>query len=405
MVKNLLHILFFLSLLGFLSFGQTNNEIFEQNEQLKKIKDEITRLEQQLGEKEKEELESLSILEKINEQSLLLNKLINKLQREEEQKEMEISRLNLQIQDVETRIEYLKNEYAKYVKWIYKNGKESYLNFIFNSESIKQALLRYKYLSSITEKNEKVLTELSEQKVELSGLTERLSVEVVEKERFVEQKKTEKNTLLKRKNEKLTLVESLKNDQSAIEESIRKKQQAEIQIKNLITKLIEEERERQAKIREAKLKNEKNITVADYNYDSFENFAQLRGRLNWPITQGNIYRKFGENINEKLNTVTLNYGIDIKTSEKSEVLAVAEGIVSAIDWIPGYGSVVIITHRDNYRTVYGHLTDIFINEGEKVIGGASLGKVSDSFEGRIMHFEIWNERNYQNPETWLTRQK
>ena len=405
MVKFIRNILAFVLLFAFISSAQSNEKIYEQNEQLKNIKDEIVRLEKELGTKQEQKEESLKILEKINEQSLLLNKLINKIKIEEAQKEVQINKLSNKITNVNNEISELKSEYAKYIVWLYKHGKSSYLNFLFNSESINQALVRYKYLNSITDKNEEVLDDLQKLKTELSSLSTNLSKEVTEKERLVKEKELEQNRLSKRKKEKLILVKNLKEDQNSLEKAIRTKQQAEIQIKNLITKLIEEERQRQAKLREAKLKNEKNTGIIDYNYNSFENFAELKGKLNWPITKGSVFRKFGENVNEKLKTVTLNYGIDIETDAKTEVLAVAEGIVSAIDWIPGYGSVVIITHRDNFRTVYGHLTDIFVDEGEKVKGGTRIAKVSDSFEGQIMHFEIWNERNYQNPETWLHSRK
>ena len=125
--------------------------------------------------------------------------------------------------------------------------------------------------------------------------------------------------------------------------------------------------------------------------------------MGWPVREGRIVRKFGENKNERLNTVTLNYGIDIGVNASQNVLVVAEGIVSAIDWIPGYGSIVIVTHRDDYRTVYGHVTGISVKEGQRINAGTTIGRVNESLEGNIVHFEIWNERNYQNPEIWLSR--
>ncbi|MCL6097520.1 MAG: M23 family metallopeptidase, partial [Bacteroidetes bacterium] len=72
-------------------------------------------------------------------------------------------------------------------------------------------------------------------------------------------------------------------------------------------------------------------------------------------------------------------------------------------WIPGYGSVVIITHRDEYRTVYGHVANISVKEGERIKAGNPIGSVNESLEGNILHFEIWSERNYQNPDVWLAR--
>lgn len=40
---------------------------------------------------------------------------------------------------------------------------------------------------------------------------------------------------------------------------------------------------------------------------------------------------------------------------------------------------------------------------KKVKPGRAIGKVNESLEGKIPHFEIWNEKNYQNPELWLAR--
>ena len=114
-------------------------------------------------------------------------------------------------------------------------------------------------------------------------------------------------------------------------------------------------------------------------------------------------RHFGEDRNAKLNTVTLNYGVDIKAASDLNIKTPADGVVSAIDWIPGYGGVIIITHKDGYRTVYSHFSEIFVKEGDKVKPGSVIAKVGESIEGYIVHFEIWNSRNNQNPEIWLAR--
>ncbi len=125
--------------------------------------------------------------------------------------------------------------------------------------------------------------------------------------------------------------------------------------------------------------------------------------MTWPVASGKIVRKFGENRNEKLKTVTLNYGVDIKSKSNEKVFAVAEGVVSVIDWIVGFGSIIIITHKGDFRTVYGHIDNIQVNEGDIVQAGTELGTVTQSLEGSIIHFEIWDERNYKNPQNWLVK--
>jgi murein hydrolase activator len=74
-----------------------------------------------------------------------------------------------------------------------------------------------------------------------------------------------------------------------------------------------------------------------------------------------------------------------------------------IDWLPGYGSVVIVTHKGDFRTVYSHLSEIYVREGDKVRLGSLIGKVGESLEGNVLHFEIWNSRNKQDPENWLAK--
>ena len=64
---------------------------------------------------------------------------------------------------------------------------------------------------------------------------------------------------------------------------------------------------------------------------------------------------------------------------------------------------MIVSHKGNYRTVYGHLSEVFVKEGDKINTGGAIGKIGESVEGNILHFEIWNGRQNVNPESWLRK--
>jgi septal ring factor EnvC (AmiA/AmiB activator) len=396
MVKRSLNILAVLVLSITCLNAQSNNKIKAKSAELDNLRNDIKKLESELSEKTKKEKESLSSLEKINNQNHLLSKLINKLRREEKNKTKKIENISEELSSVEKKIGELKKDYSSYIVWLYKYGSGSTIKYLLESESINQAALRYQYLSSITSENEKKLAELNESKEKFENLTAELSNEVAEKANIVKSKRGELKVLKRKKNSRQKIIEKIKKDKSSLSKEIRQKREAEEEIKNLISKLIEAEI--------AKKDSEgKNSVVKRFDYDNFENFYGLKGKMNWPVRQGKVIRKFGKNKNAKLNTVTMNYGVDIRTSPQSNIYAVAEGVVSAIEWIPGFGSVVILTHKDNYRTVYGHIKDISVLEGEKIKGGELIGKVNESLEGNIIHFEIWNHRDNQNPEIWLAR--
>ncbi|MCF6270751.1 MAG: peptidoglycan DD-metalloendopeptidase family protein [Melioribacteraceae bacterium] len=387
-----------------ITLGQTNQKIEQKSGELEKIKVEIINLENDLKASEENEKKTIKVLEKINHQVHLVNKIIQNLDREEKSIELKINKLSKQIHSLETETKELKLDYAEYIKWLYVNGKEVKWNFLIKSDSFNQAVIRYKYFNYVTEKNEERLANLVIKRKEFEKLSLQLENKNIQKKKLEAEKVEEKNRLSKRELEKSNLIVQLNKNQNNIEKEIDKKRRYEIEIKSRIAKLIEIERERERKLREARFKN-KSIEpiVPKVNYAKFENFSELRGKMNWPVASGKVIRKFGENKNKKLKTVTLNYGIDIKSKSNEKVFAVAEGVISVIDWIVGFGSIIIITHKGDYRTVYGHIDNIKVNEGDIVQAGTELGTVNQSLEGNIVHFEIWDERNYKDPQKWLVR--
>ena len=398
-LNKILFILFFPLILS----AQFQEEITNKNSELDELRVEISQLEKELSKLSAEEKKNLSVLSKIDKQNLLLGKSIKKLEAEEKSTEKKIVQLENKIAKLQKRIKALQTEFGDYLVWLYKQGDHSTLKYLLNAESFNQAIIRSKHLEYVHKESDKTVKELKSIKSELSSSIVILEKEIEAKSKIIEQKSSEQKKILERRSERKNILADLKKNKNNKTSEIDEKRKVEISIKQMIANLIEKERERERRLRTEKLKGNIDNYENYFNYSSFENFAQLKGSLNWPIKEGKVGRGFGENKNDKTKTVTLNYGIDFEARGEKEVYSVAEGIVSAIEWIPGYGSVVIITHRDNFRTVYGHLSDINVLENNKVVAGDLIGKVNESLEGSILHFEIWNERNYQNPQEWLVK--
>lgn len=378
-------------------------KISKEKSRLENIKNEIKKLENELNSLNKDEQNSLKALTNYNKQILSYSKIIVRLKTEESIKSLKLKQTQDSIKLIDDSIRKLKMEYANYIKWLYMFGLKEKINYLLTSKSVSQAFARYKYFSYITKKNEKILEKLVLNRQVKNLLQNTYKVELLEREKLIKQKLNEQKNLAAKKNDKLALIAKLRKDKNNVYTEIDLKQKSEIRIKDLIAKLENEELEREKRELEKKIKN-KNYKPAEKNlYSGLSDFYTLNGKLPWPVNSRKIVRNFGENVNPNLNTVTLNYGIDIKTGQNENVYAVADGLVSAIEWIPGYGSVIIITHKENFRTVYGHVTELDVEVGSKVKSGQSIGKVNDSLEGSILHFEIWNKRIYQNPEEWLAR--
>lgn len=412
MVKFIFYILVFSILTLNSNLFAQDNQIETKKNELSKLKEEISQLENKLAQKSKSEKKSVADYENISKQSFLLNKLIGRLRSEENQKQAEIDSLLKEINLIETEINQLKRNYEKYVIASYKYGNYNEWESIFDAASFQQAVIRLEYLKRFSSQRQKDLIQFQKNKDDLIVAKEKLEKEKKAKRILTTQKESEEKILDKKLSEKKLIINAIRRDKNNLAKSVAEKRKSEQKIKDLITRLVEEaERKREEELRKTKsaeLSNDKTkreTSEGDYNLDlstsKFSSFAELKGNLNMPVSKGRIVRKFGESLNPKLKTVTVNYGVDIRATGNLNVVSVAEGVVSTVEWLPGYGTVLIISHKGNYRTVYGHLSEVFVNEGDKLKTGTLIGKVGESLEGNILHFELWNARQYLDPEGWF----
>ena len=407
-------------LLSSFLFPQDEDQIEEKKSQLFLLRNEIAQLENELSQKTQKEKESFEALENYNKQAFLLNKVINKLRKEEAIQQKEITNLEKEIKSIEKEINLLKDNYAKYVVALYKKGTYNELESIVNAESLRQAVVRIHYLHKFSERRKFDLEEFKFKKQKLFSAKSRMEFEKRKKAQLVAVKKSDEGQLENKLDERRRVLSSIKKDKAELLKTLTVKKQSQEHIKSLIAKLVEkaERRKREEELRgkqllaskdgeivsESDLIEESDVGVEySLNTSTFSSFTELKGNMLWPLHNGKIVKRFGQNRNAELKTVTVNYGVDISLKKDPNVRCVAEGIVSAIDWLPGYGSVIIVSHRGDYRTVYGHLAEIYIDEGDKVATGKVIAKIGESVDGKVLHFEIWNSRTNQNPEKWLAK--
>ena len=103
-------------------------------------------------------------------------------------------------------------------------------------------------------------------------------------------------------------------------------------------------------------------------------------------------------------------GVDFYAPFGTPVYAVAGGKVQKVG-NNGYGySYVVIEHADDFLTLYGHLSDIYINEGMMIdrgdlvakTGGEGGGHGTGVFStGKHLHFEMMREGRYVDPMRFL----
>ena len=128
----------------------------------------------------------------------------------------------------------------------------------------------------------------------------------------------------------------------------------------------------------------------------------MRGRLEWPAS-GRVVEEYGTRVNPRFGTKTFRNGIDIDAVEGSNVHVVFPGQVLYTGWFRGYGNLIIVDHGNEYYTLYAHVADMKVAEGDDVRQGQVIGTVGDtgSLQGPRLYFEVRYQGKPQDPAQWL----
>lgn len=124
-----------------------------------------------------------------------------------------------------------------------------------------------------------------------------------------------------------------------------------------------------------------------------------------PIAGGWLSSSYGYRIDPFNGKKTFHSGIDFAAKEGTDVIAVADGIVSYIGERRGYGELIELDHGNGYVTRYAHNEKIIVKTGDRIKKGepiALLGSTGRS-TGPHVHFEVLREGTKIDPYKFVNR--
>jgi murein DD-endopeptidase MepM/ murein hydrolase activator NlpD len=101
---------------------------------------------------------------------------------------------------------------------------------------------------------------------------------------------------------------------------------------------------------------------------------------------------------------TTHYGLDFAAPIGTPIYAAADGVVIEAGPASGFGLWVRIQHPDGTITVYGHMQDFSVQEGDHVKAGEQIARTGNRGQstGPHLHFEVWEPGGRKiNPRPWL----
>lgn len=114
--------------------------------------------------------------------------------------------------------------------------------------------------------------------------------------------------------------------------------------------------------------------------------------------------RFGMRKHPILKIRRMHSGIDILVNTGTPVYAPGAGKVVFTGRRGGYGKVVEIDHGFGYKTIYAHLSKIFVKRGQKVTRGDKIalsGNTGKLSTGPHLHYEVRHNGIALNPKNFI----
>ena len=304
-----------------------------------------------------------------------------------------------EIDRLQARQDTLTFYYSRLVKNAYKNrDSRIWYMYILASENIGQAVRRFGYLRGFSREMSAQGRRIQETTARLEVEKERLSGLKEEAKVLRQQRQSDVEALRAEEGESAGIVAQLQRD--------RKKYQSELQRKNREVEALNREiaaiiRKATSKKGSASSKKAGKTTSTEVDEKLSNSFAANRGRLPWPV-EGTVLESYGQHYHPVYKNVKLpfNNGVTLSVTRGAQAHAVFDGTVAQVVVIPGYNQCVLVQHG-SYFTFYCKLKSVSVKAGEKVKTGQAIGTVDTLGGEDQFHFQLWKEREPQDPEKWL----
>lgn len=152
------------------------------------------------------------------------------------------------------------------------------------------------------------------------------------------------------------------------------------------------------------------ITSQESYVRKFVQFAKKDGNLFdhvpviYPVpTEASVSRQFGNALDPFTGKNKFHYGIDFVAEKGIAIIVPASGVVERTENHPVWGLRAVIDHRNGYKTVFAHVGDLKVRNGQSVKKGELLGYIGISglTSGPHVHYEMRYKNTRIDPRTYF----
>lgn len=257
---------------------------------------------------------------------------------------------------------------------LYKNGRLSYVEMVFQSERLTELLNRLDLLGLVAQQDADLLGQIetarSRVETEKSALEkQQAAVAAVEQE---QRERTDglRQVLSRRQAARDQLAGARSRKQQVVHKAERDKASWERQEDSLLAESSSIASQLQK------------LAPAAARPASAGGFVRPVG--------GRVSSSFGYRVHPIFGVRKLHTGVDLAAGAGTPIVASATGRVVFAGWRGGYGRTVIVDHGGGVTTLYAHQSSLSVSQGQSVTRGQQVGRVGSTgySTGPHLHFEV-----------------
>ena len=277
-----------------------------------------------------------------------------------------IDKKNEEIAEAQAKEEEQYRMFCKRVRFMEERGQISYWSILFSSDSFADLLDNYMMVEEIIDYDNTLMNELIAAREKIEADKAELEATKANAEAARQKRVKAMEDQAARQSEVDKLIKEISGQEAFLEE-------------------------REAELRKAANAVDAEIRAKEKELSQqIENVPSERGYL-WPLpgfdTLSSLYGPRRDPITGRPGNHT---GIDVPAPRGTNILSAKSGVVVTSTRHPRYGEYVVVSHSDGTSTLYAHMSQRLVKEGQTVKQGQVLGLVGTTgySTGNHLHYEV-----------------
>lgn len=406
-------VLIVFSLAASIAAGEVNEDFVRMQEEMERLKGQIKERKESVQEISRREKTIFDELEKAGKSLAAAQAEEREIKSRLRRVEAEISRSTVYLSETKGVMMSKESTVSARLRAMYKHEKEGYFSSVFASDTQTTALRHYRYLTMVAASDHELLSDFNKVASDNQAVQKQLELQKAELIALQDEVERKSAQVAGRLKEKKDMLATIRKEKTFYESMVKGMEDSSLYIQNMLKQVSLASRSTSAiSAPPAPAPSPANPPAAisarkdsgDKSDAKLPLFSEMRGRLPWPAT-GEVVGRFGRYQDPEKRVEAVRRGVEVAAPADSDIAAVFPGKVIYASWLKGYGKAVILDHGSTYYTVYAHISDILVKEGDRVEQGAIIGRVGDtgSLKGPDLYFEVRHGGDPEDPVLWLRR--